>query len=102
MELLQHGAGCADQRSEGIKYMQYQIVIPEGRRQELRDHLLRDRGREQMAILLCGVAKSAKKIRLLVRHVVQLKEDAFEVQTAGGLKPKAEAQSAILRMAAAE
>lgn len=80
----------------------YRIVLPRHMAAELHDHLLNDRSREQMAIALCGVDRSADKVRLLGRHLIAMPPEAFAHQSAGGLHLHQDVQREVLRLAAAE
>src|SRR6266851_7190772 len=80
----------------------YEIVLPPGMVHKLREHLLNDRSREQMAIVLCGVAKSGRQVRLLGRHLILMPPDAFSHQSAGGLALAPQVQRAVLALAARE
>jgi hypothetical protein len=82
--------------------MHYQIVLPERMAKELPTHLLTDRSREQMAIVLCGKHESSTGIRLLGRHSVLMPPEAFAHQSAGGLTLRPEVQQRVLQMAAWE
>jgi hypothetical protein len=82
--------------------MDYRIVLPTRMADELRAHLLTDRSREQMAIVLCGVQRTASRVRLLGRHVVVMPPEAFSHQSAGGLTLRPEVQQHVLQLAAQE
>ncbi|MDP3795189.1 MAG: ThiF family adenylyltransferase [bacterium] len=82
--------------------MCYELVIPSGMGKELRAHLLGDRTHEQMGIVLCGVRRSGKQIRLLGRHLVLMPRDAFSHQSAGGLTLDPAVQRHVLQLAARE
>jgi hypothetical protein len=82
--------------------MEQQIVIPSGMTADLQRHLLTDRSREQLAILLCGTAHTKTVRRLLARHLICVPSDGFARQSAGGLELEGSFQRAILRRAAAE
>ncbi len=70
--------------------------------QELRTHLLSNRSCEQMAIVLCGVHRRERDIRLLGRHLVLMPPEAFSHQAAGGLTLRPEVQQRVLQLAGAE
>lgn len=82
--------------------MRYEIVIPPGMTEQLRSHLLHDRSREQMAVLLCGTARTEGRVRLLGRHLVTMPPEAFAHQSAGGLTLAPEVQRRVLQLAARE
>lgn len=82
--------------------MDYQIVLPPRMAAELRAHLLTDRSCEQMAIVLCGVQRTASQIRLLGRHLVLMPPEAFSRQSAVGLQLRPEVQQYVLQLAAHE
>jgi len=82
--------------------MDYRIVLPLRIAVELHAHLLTDRSCEQMAIVLCGVQKTASQIRLLGRHVILMPPEAFSRQSAVGLQLRPEVQQHVLQLAARE
>ncbi len=82
--------------------MQYQLVIPPVMEAELRSHLLTDRSREQMAIVLCGIRRQARRISFLGRHLITMPPDAFTQQSAGSLELAPEVQRYVLQLAAEE
>jgi hypothetical protein len=82
--------------------MDYEIVLPPTTKQALADHLLKDRSREQMAIVLCGVARSKNRLRLLGRHLITMPGDAFSHQSSVGLKLDQAVQKHLLQLAARE
>ncbi len=86
-------------RPEGT---QYEIVIPPGMAGDLRRHLLTDRSREQMAVLLCGTSRAGQRTRLLGRHLILMSPEAFSHQSAGGLVLGPAAQREVLMRAARE
>jgi molybdopterin-synthase adenylyltransferase len=73
--------------------MDYSLSLTRHAAQVLRDHLLGDRSREQMAVTLCGVNRLHRELRLLVRDVILLPPDAFRQQTAAHLELKREVQT---------
>ncbi len=82
--------------------MNYRIVLPPTMGGELRTHLLHDREREQMAIVLCGLHRTGTQLRLLGRHLVLMPPEAFSHQSAGGLTLRPEVQQHVLQLAAQE
>ncbi len=82
--------------------MHYEIALPTAMAQELQAHLLGDRTREQMAIVLCGVRRSGGRVRFLGRHLVQMPAEAFSHQSAGGLELDQSVQRHVLQLAAQE
>jgi molybdopterin-synthase adenylyltransferase len=88
--------------TSGARSRDVEIVIPPVMQAELKSHLLTDRSREQMAILLCGISRVGKKMRLLGRHLVTMPPAAFAHQSAGGLTLAPEVQQHVLRLAARE
>lgn len=82
--------------------MEYQIVIPAGMAEALRRHLLADRSREQLAVMLGGVRQTRSLTRILGRHLILMPPEAFARQSAGGLELDRSVQREILRRAAAE
>jgi hypothetical protein len=80
----------------------YEIVIPDAMRAQLSEHLLTDRTQEQMAVLLCGVARSGGTTRLLARHVALMPSEAFQHQSAGGLELDQRVNRHLMSTAAAE
>lgn len=82
--------------------MRYELGIPPVMAQELRSHLFGDRSKEQMAITLCGVKRSAGHVRLLGRHLILMPAEAFSHQSAGGLALDPAVQRHVLQLAAQE
>lgn len=82
--------------------MEYELVLPPARQEELRRHLLEDRSREQMVIALCGRHRVGDRIRLLLRHLILMPPEAFSHQSAGGLELDQSVQRELLRLASAE
>ncbi|MFH1287141.1 MAG: ThiF family adenylyltransferase [bacterium] len=82
--------------------MEYSIVILKKDYKTIRRHLLKDRTKEQMVILLCGVSKTNNETRLLAKHIITLPNDAFAYQSSGGLHLKQEIQQHILQLAKKE
>ena len=70
--------------------MDYAIVISKSDYKALRKHLLTDRSKEQMAVTLCGVNKTADRTDFLTRHVILLPAEAFSHQSSGGIELKPE------------
>jgi hypothetical protein len=82
--------------------MEYQIVIPAGLAETLRRHLLTDRSREQLAVMLAGVRQTKTLTRILGRDLILMPPDAFTRQSAGGLELDRSVHRDVLRRAAAE
>jgi hypothetical protein len=82
--------------------MRYEVILPPSMIDDLRSHLLIDRTREQMAITLCGVARTNGCVRLLGRHLVLMPPEAFAHQSAGGLVLDRSVQQHVLQLAARE
>jgi hypothetical protein len=82
--------------------MDYEIIIPPTTKQALLDHLLKDRSREQIGVLLCGVARSKNRRRLLGRHLITMPSDAFSHQSSVGLELDQTVQKHVLQLAARE
>ncbi len=82
--------------------MRHRIILTSNMAKDLKEHILRDRTKEQMAISLCGVSKLRDEIRLLGRHLILLPPEAFSKQSSAYLQVSKETQSYILRMASEE
>ena len=82
--------------------VRYELVLPPGMIHQLRSHLLADRTREQMAVLLSGIARGRDRTRLLGRHLITLPPGAFAEQSASSLVLDQDVQRDILRLAARE
>jgi hypothetical protein len=82
--------------------MRYQLVIPSSMAQDLKSHLLGDRTREQMAIILCGLKRSGEYTCFLGRHLVLMPPEAFSHQSAGSLELAPAVQRYVLQLAAHE
>ena len=82
--------------------MEYELVLPSSIREAIQTHLMTDRTREQMAIVLCGRHQRGPRQRLLGRRVILPKPDEFSYQSAAGLMLDQEVQAEILRLAARE
>lgn len=81
--------------------MDYTLALTRHAAETLKQHLLSDRSREQMAVTLCGINRLPHEVRLLTRDVILLPPDAFHVQSAVQLELKPEVQTFIHRRAAA-
>lgn len=79
--------------------MDYTLSLTRHAAEVLDAHLLSDRGREQMAITLCGVNRLHRELRLLVRDVILLPPDAFRQQTAAQLELSPEVQAFVHQLA---
>jgi hypothetical protein len=79
--------------------MRHRIILTSNMASQLKEHILEDRSKEQMAITLCGVNQLKDETRLLCRHLILLPADAFEKQSSAYLELSKEAQSYVLRMA---
>ena len=75
--------------------MDYTLSLTRHAAETLQAHLLSERGREQMAITLCGVNRLHRELRLLVRDVILLPPDAFRRQSAAQLELKPEVQAFV-------
>src|SRR5215510_8542005 len=84
------------------KAMDYEIIIPPATNQALLDHLLKDRSREQMAVLLCGLSRVKNCTRLLGRHLITMPSESFSHQSSVGLKLDQTVQRYVLQLAARE
>jgi hypothetical protein len=88
--------------AERDRTTRFEIVMPSAMKEQLRTHLLTDRSREQMAILLCGTSRVGKTVRLLGRRLVTMPPEAFAHQSASGLALAPEVQRHVLALAARE
>lgn len=82
-----------------MKNSEYEIVIQEQDYDRLRNHLLGDTSVENAAYLLCGRSISDGKIKLLVREVVPLRGDDFNVQSDYRLQISPEAVARVMKKA---
>src|SRR5262249_48957876 len=82
--------------------MDYEIIIPPAAKQALLDHLLKDRSKEQMAVLLCGLSPSKNHTRLLGRHLVTMLPESFTRQSSVGLELDQDVQRHVFQLAAKE
>jgi len=80
----------------------YELVLPNGMREQLRAHLLADGTREQIAVVLCGIARGDDRTRLLGRHLITLPAEALTEQSAVRLVVEQSVQRDILCRAARE
>jgi hypothetical protein len=64
---------------------QFEIVLPAGMHDAIRDFLFRDPSREYMGVILAGVNESVQRVKLLGRRFIPVPADAYERQSAGGL-----------------
>lgn len=84
--------------------LQADLVITSKAAGELRG-FLRNRasdGREAFAALLCGVHRTRRRARLLVRRVILPEDDCFVARTAGGISLRPEFDEVLLGIAEAE
>ena len=77
-------------------------MLTEKMAREVQSHLLNDRSREQMAVVLCGINHTGERVRLLGRHLILMPPDSFAWQSGAGLELDQNVQSHILQLAAAE
>jgi molybdopterin-synthase adenylyltransferase len=82
--------------------MRYQVVLPANVAEQLRQHILSDRSKEQLAITLCGIDRRKDETRLLCRKLIILKEEAFARQSSAYLELLPEVQGQILELASRE
>jgi len=82
--------------------MRYKIILTPKMAEELRNHILKDRSQEQMAITLCGINHLKDEIRLLGRHLILLPPEAFLKQSSAYLEILPQVQRHVLKMAASE
>jgi len=82
--------------------MRYKIILTPKMADELKNHILSDRSKEQMAITLCGINYLEDEIRLLDRHLILLPSEAFTKQSSAYLEVSKEIQSYVLMLAASE
>ena len=75
--------------------MDYTLSLTRHAAETLQAHLLGDRGREQMAVTLCGINHLHRQVRLLVRDVILLPPDAFRQQTNARLELEPAVQAFI-------
>lgn len=66
--------------------MKYSISFMEETYQSLVNHLFQDRRQERAAYLLCGVSKSDKEVRLLVRDLLPVNDSDIEESSASHMK----------------
>ncbi len=82
--------------------MRYQVVLPATVAEQLRQHILGDRSKEQLAITLCGIDRRKDETRLLCRKLIILTEEAFVRQSLAYLELLPEVQRHILDLASRE
>ena len=82
--------------------MRYEIMLTEKMAREVQSHLLSDRSREQMAVVLCGINHTGECVRLLGRHLILMPPESFAWQSGAGLELDQNVRSHILQLAAAE
>jgi molybdopterin/thiamine biosynthesis adenylyltransferase len=81
---------------------QFEIVLPAGMHDAIRDFLFRDSSREYMGVILAGVSQTDRKVKLLGRRFIPVPTEAYERQSAGGLAVCQEYSQHLLRQCAEE
>jgi molybdopterin/thiamine biosynthesis adenylyltransferase len=84
------------------KLPQFEIVLPAGMHDAVREFLFRDSSREYMGVILAGVSETDRRVKLLGRRFIPVPMDAYEYQSAGGLAVCREYSQALLRQCADE
>jgi vancomycin resistance protein VanJ len=80
----------------------FEIVLPAGMHQAMREFLFRDSSREYMGVILAGVSETDRKLKLLGRRFIPVPIDAYEYQSAGGLAVCREYSQELLSQCAEE
>jgi hypothetical protein len=81
---------------------EFEILLPAGMHDAIRESVFRDPSRESMGVILAGVSKTDRKVKLLGRRFVPVPADAYETQDYGGLTVCPEFSQQLLRECAAE
>jgi len=81
---------------------QFEIVLPAGMHDAIREFLFRDSSREYMGVILAGVSETERKIKLLGRRFIPVPTGDYERQSAGGLTVRGEYSQRLLRQCADE
>lgn len=82
-----------------MKNTVYEIVIQEADHRRLHDHLMGDTPVENAAYLLCGRSAGSRKMKLLVREVILLRGEDFNVQSDHRLQIAPEAVARVMKQA---
>jgi molybdopterin/thiamine biosynthesis adenylyltransferase len=81
---------------------EFEIVLPAGMHDAIRQFLFRDPSREYMGVILAGVSITAGKVKLLGRRFIPVPDGAYERQSAGGLAVRQEYSQRLLAQCVAE
>jgi molybdopterin-synthase adenylyltransferase len=81
---------------------QFEIVLPAGMHDAIREFLFRDSSREYMGVILAGVSETDRKVKLLGRRFIPVPAGDYEQQSAGGLVIRSEYSQQLLRQCADE
>jgi hypothetical protein len=81
---------------------QFEIVLPAGMHDAIREFLFRDSSREYMGVILAGVSETGRKVKLLGRRFIPVATNDYEHQSAGGLAVRGEYSQRLLRQCADE
>jgi molybdopterin/thiamine biosynthesis adenylyltransferase len=81
---------------------QFEIVLPAGMHDAIREFLFRDSSREYMGVVLAGVSETDRKVKLLGRRFIPVPPDDYEHQSSGGLAVRREYSRRLLHQCAEE
>jgi molybdopterin/thiamine biosynthesis adenylyltransferase len=86
----------------GQSLPEFEIVLPAGMHDAIRQFLFSDSSREYMGVLLAGVSETGHKVKLLGREFIPVQSDEYERQTIGGLSVRREFSRRLLMRCAEE
>ncbi len=81
---------------------QFEIVLPAGMHDAIREFLFQDSSREYMGVILAGVSETDRRVKLLGRRFVPVPTDDYVHQSSGALAVRREYSQRLLRECAAE
>jgi len=81
---------------------QFEILLPAGMHDEIREFLFRDCTREFMGVILAGVSTTEQKVKLLGRRFIPVPTDDYDHQSCAGLAVRREFSQQLLRQCADE
>src|SRR5882757_5208146 len=81
---------------------EFEIVLPAGMHDAIRQFLFRDATPEHMGVILAGVCETNGKVKLLGRRFIPVPPEAYERQSAAGLAVCREYSQELLRQCADE
>jgi hypothetical protein len=69
---------------------QFEIVLPAGMHDAIRQFLFTDPSREYMGVILAGVCETSEKVKLLGKRFIPVQHDEYDYQSSGGISVQRE------------